>query len=779
MRGDVAVVEMARASGLALVAAANDPLAATTHGTGELIRAALDAGAERILVAVGGSATTDGGLGALEALDFDLRGADVEVACDVTTTFVDAARVYGPQKGADVAMVAELERRLEALAERYRVTLGVDVRGLPGAGAAGGLAGGLAAAGARLVPGAALVANVVGLREKLSDASLAITGEGRLDATSLAGKVVGHVLQEAGALRTPVAVVAGDVEPRRLPPDVPGGPSSSARARRRSPSGTRRPSLPTPPSRSSARPEPHLQKSVDPWAGFGEPHRDRRARPGCWPQKPRTQGDHTHMPQLIDTGNARRTAASPAILTFPGDPGWDEARRAWNLAVDQRPAAVALPETVDDVVAAVDYARTVGLRVAVQGTGHGARHDLLDGTLLVNMARMTGVEIDAEARVARVAAGTIWIDVVDAAIEHGLTALHGSSQDVGVVGYSLGGGIGWLARTHGLSSSSVLSAQVVTAEGEVVRADAETNPDLFWALRGGGGSFGVVTEVEIALYPVTEAYAGWLIWPMERAGEVLGAWAEWTRDVPAEVTSIGRMLQLPPIPDIPEILRGRQVVVVEAAYQGDEASGRELLAPLLALEPEIDTFATVPARALTELHQDPPAPVPGVSDGWLLDSLDARGAAAIAEAARMDGTAPLISVEIRHLDGAVGTPDPNGGVLSHLEAPYAMFSVGVPMGPVTGAAIEERIGELRASAEPWLSRSTYFNFTENDVDPTRLLSRGRLRAARGDPRGGRPRRALPLEAHDLASPAVAGGGRSRPRPTRGLCRSPSPALNDL
>jgi glycerate 2-kinase len=221
MRGDVAVVEMARASGLALVAAANDPLAATTHGTGELIRAALDAGAERILVAVGGSATTDGGLGALEALDFDLRGADVEVACDVTTTFVDAARVYGPQKGADAAMVAELERRLEALAERYRVTLGVDVRGRPGAGAAGGLAGGLAAVGAHLVPGAALVGNVVCLREKLSDASLAITGEGRLDATSLAGKVVGHVLQEAGALRTPVAVVAGDVEPRRLPRDVP------------------------------------------------------------------------------------------------------------------------------------------------------------------------------------------------------------------------------------------------------------------------------------------------------------------------------------------------------------------------------------------------------------------------------------------------------------------------------------------------------------------------------------------------------------------------------
>ena len=446
------------------------------------------------------------------------------------------------------------------------------------------------------------------------------------------------------------------------------------------------------------------------------------------------------MPQLIDTGTTTRTAASPTVITFPGDPGWDDARRAWNLAVDQRPAAVALPETVDDVVAAVDYARTVGLRVAVQGTGHGARHDLLDGTLLVNTSRMTGVEIDADARVARVAAGTIWIDVVDAAVEHGLTALHGSSPDVGVVGYSLGGGIGWLARKHGLSASSVLSAEVVTADGEVVRADPETNPDLFWALKGGGGSFGVVTEVEVALYPVTEAFAGWLIWPMDRAGEVLGAWAEWTRDLPEEVTSVGRLLQLPPIPELPEPLRGRQIVVVEVAYLGDEVSGRELLRPLLDLGPEIDTFATVPARALTELHRDPPGPVPGAGDGWMLDAFDAAAATAIVDAAAMDGTAPLVSVEIRHLEGALGRPDPNGGVLSHLEAPYVMYSVGALMGPVTAAAVEARLGAIRGAASAWLSKSTFFNFADGDVDPSDLYPAGafgRLAAIRSqvDPDG--------------------------------------------
>jgi hypothetical protein len=268
-----------------------------------------------------------------------------------------------------------------------------------------------------------------------------------------------------------------------------------------------------------------------------------------------------------------------------------------------------------------------------------------------------------------------------------------------------------------------------------VRADPETNPDLFWALRGGGGSFGIVTSVEIALYPVTEAFAGWLIWPMDRAGEVLAAWADWTRTVPEEVTSIGRLLQLPPIPEMPPALRGRQVVVVEAAYIGDEASGRELLRPLLDLRPEIDTFATVPARGLTELHQDPPAPVPAVGDGWMLDTLDAAGATAIVEAAAMDGTAPLLSLELRHLDGALGRPDPNGGVLSHFEASYALYAVGAPMGPVTGDAIVARLGEVRTASAPWVSQSTYLNFADGDVDASDFFPSGafgRLAAIRAE-----------------------------------------------
>ncbi|MFM8305415.1 MAG: glycerate kinase [Actinomycetota bacterium] len=207
-----AVVEMARASGLLVVAGPNDPLRATTRWTGELVAAALRSGARRVVVAVGGSATTDGGLGAVEVLGWSLLGAEVIVACDVTTRFVDAARVFGPQKGASAAEVALLTRRLERLAEQYEARTGVDVRALEGGGAAGGLAGGLAAIGARVDHGFDVVAGLVGLEEALVGADLVLTGEGRCDATSFAGKVVGGVLDWAAELGVPHrGVIAGQV----------------------------------------------------------------------------------------------------------------------------------------------------------------------------------------------------------------------------------------------------------------------------------------------------------------------------------------------------------------------------------------------------------------------------------------------------------------------------------------------------------------------------------------------------------------------------------------
>jgi glycerate kinase len=212
---DRAVVEMALASGLELVggAKANDPMAASTYGTGELIGAAVDAGARRIVIGVGGSASTDGGLGAVRALYpiHRLKGVELLVACDVQTRFVDAAEVFAPQKGASPAQVELLRRRLERLAQVYLDDFGVDVRGIEGSGAAGGLAGGLAAIGAELVPGFELVAEELDLEATIEHADLVITGEGFLDAQSFTGKVVGGVLELADSAGVPVAAVVGQV----------------------------------------------------------------------------------------------------------------------------------------------------------------------------------------------------------------------------------------------------------------------------------------------------------------------------------------------------------------------------------------------------------------------------------------------------------------------------------------------------------------------------------------------------------------------------------------
>jgi UDP-N-acetylenolpyruvoylglucosamine reductase len=404
-------------------------------------------------------------------------------------------------------------------------------------------------------------------------------------------------------------------------------------------------------------------------------------------------------------------------VVVPGDEEWDTARLAWNLAADQRPAFVAFVESPEDIVAVVDFARVHGLKVAPQATGHFALNlDSLDNTVLVKTTRMRGLSIDIGARTARAEAGVIWQEVVTAAGEHGLAALAGSSPDVGVVGYTLGGGIGWLSRKYGLAANSVVAIELVTADGRIVRADREQEPDLFWALRGGGANFGIVTAIEFALYPVAEVYAGWLAWPIERAAEVLSAWSAWAETTPVEVTSAGRLLQVPPLPDIPEALRGRSFVVVEAAVIGTEADGRELLASLRALAPEIDTFQTMPAPALSHLHMDPEQPVAGRGDGMMLAELPKDAVAALVDVAGAGSGSPLLSVELRQLGGALAAPSLRHGAISSLDAGFAVFAVGMTMSPEMEAAVEAHVDVVLRALGPWAARRAYHNFTERSVD---------------------------------------------------------------
>jgi FAD/FMN-containing dehydrogenase len=414
-------------------------------------------------------------------------------------------------------------------------------------------------------------------------------------------------------------------------------------------------------------------------------------------------------------------------VAVPGDEDWDSARQAWNLAVDQRPALVVLAESAEDVVETVRFAADSGFRVAAQGTGHnaGPLGDLSD-TVLLKTSRMRGVEIDPAARRARVEAGVLWIEVVEAAAKHGLAALAGSSPDVGVVGYTLGGGMSWLSRRYGLAANNVRAVEVVTADGELVRADHESHADLFWALRGGGGSFGVVTALEFDLYPISEVYAGILFWPIERASEIMHAWREWTGSVPDELTSVGRLLRIPPLPDIPEHVRGRSFVVVETIFLGSEEDGKALLAPLRALGPEMDTVATIPVEKLSHLHMDPEHPVPGAGDGMLLEGLTGEAVDTIVAAAG-GPESPLLSVEVRHLGGALARRSHEHGALASIDAEFAVFAVGIAATPELKAAVELHVELVQAALEPWDAGRTYMNFAEKRTDGSRLFPELTLR----------------------------------------------------
>jgi hypothetical protein len=278
-----------------------------------------------------------------------------------------------------------------------------------------------------------------------------------------------------------------------------------------------------------------------------------------------------------------------------------------------------------------------------------------------------------------------------------------------------------MVRRYGLAANSIRAAEVVTADGRQIRADAASEPELFWALRGGGGSFGVVTALELELFPVRELYAGVLFWPQERAADVLKAWSVWTADVPEEMTSLGRLLNVPPLEQIPEPLRGRSFVVVEAAWLGDETSGSEQLAPLRELEPEMDTFAMIAPPGLAALHNDPPEPVPGAADGMLLDDFSAEAIDALVATAGPGTGSPLLSIEVRHLGGAAGRPDPEHGVLSAIGSPYALFAVGMAANPEMKHVVVQRLDDLQAALEPW-DAGRFLNFTERPTNTGRMFS---------------------------------------------------------
>lgn len=401
-------------------------------------------------------------------------------------------------------------------------------------------------------------------------------------------------------------------------------------------------------------------------------------------------------------------------VVTPYDASWDEARAVFNLTTDQQPAAIVYAESAEDVQAVVRFARKNDLRVAPQTTGHnaGPLTPALAETILLKTTRMKGVSIDLEKRIARVQAGTVWGEVVARLEGTGLAALHGSSPTVGVVGYSLTGGVGWQARKHGMATNKITAVELVNEFGEIIRASEQVHPDLFWALRGGGGNFGVVTALEFELVETPVVNAGVLFWPWERADEVLQTWLEMLPELPDEITSVFRILQFPPFEEIPEFLRGRQMAVFNAAILGDRELADKLLAPLRALEPEIDTFDQVDPSALGVLHMDPEDPMPYEADHMLLDDFTAESARELVKAAGPGSDSPLAVVELRHMGGALDRPAPHHGARSTLPAGFMYFAIAPVMPELPPEVTDAALKRVRAVVEPHKAGADYLNFTE-------------------------------------------------------------------
>ncbi|HEY5941733.1 MAG TPA: FAD-binding oxidoreductase [Solirubrobacterales bacterium] len=405
------------------------------------------------------------------------------------------------------------------------------------------------------------------------------------------------------------------------------------------------------------------------------------------------------------------------------DTDWDQARMGWNLVADPRPSAVAFVESGDDVAAVVRFAAENGLRVSGQGTGHGgAALGSLEDAILVKTERMRGVEVDAGAQTARVEPGVLSVELAEAAQAHGLSSLPGSSPDVGVTGFHLGGGLSWFGRQYGFACNRLRAIELVTADGEARTVDAANEPDLFWALRGGGGDFAIVTALHVDLVPVTDAYAGAFLWPAAVGADAVRIYRDWAAAVGENVTSVVRFLTPPDVPDVPEPLRNTPLLTIDGACIGSREEGEAAFAPLLEIgEPMMSTFDQVPPAALCRIHMDPEQPVPGLGHHTVLRELPDEAIDVFVSLAGPDSGTPLLLTELRQMGGAMSRPDADGGALTHLDAGWAMLGIGMPMTPELGQAINGQLDRLKEELSPWAADGGYFNFAERPCDADAIL----------------------------------------------------------
>lgn len=403
----------------------------------------------------------------------------------------------------------------------------------------------------------------------------------------------------------------------------------------------------------------------------------------------------------------------------PDDDGYTAASVSMNAAFVHRPALVALPTSTAELTEAVQYAAQHDLPIAVQSTGHGAECSY-DGALLINTSQMGDVRIDPDARTARVGAGVRWQELLEAAAPHGLAGLTGTCMSVGVVGYTLGGGFGWLGRQYGFSADHVRAAEVVATDGRLITASPAENAELFDALLGTAGAVGVVASLDLELFPVRDVFGGGVAFPMERAREVAVAYRDWNATLPPEVTSALLLLRLPPLPTVPEPLAGKEIVTVMACVDGPEAHATQLLAPIRDLPGAvIDTFATLPFIRVGEIMPAPADPVPSVNFGGGLKALTDEAIDDLLALAGAGSGSPCNMVEIRY----VGGPRPTGARpgLAGYAGDYVMHAVAMAPAPEALAGGKAYLKQFAAALQPHMTVGTLPNFIGDVNDRATVL----------------------------------------------------------
>lgn len=408
----------------------------------------------------------------------------------------------------------------------------------------------------------------------------------------------------------------------------------------------------------------------------------------------------------------------------PEDPAYDAARHIWNGMIERHPLAIARCRTIEDIRAAVRLCRENGSFPAVRGGGHSIAGLSTSDDVVIDLSAMRQVRVDAERRLAFVDPGATWADFDRATSAFGLASTGGLVSTTGVAGLTLGGGIGWLQRRYGLACDNLVGAEVVTASGDVVRADRDTNPELLWALRGGGGNFGIVATFEFALHPVGEILGGMLLFPLERGREVLAAFRNWTGGLPDEGTMLAAILTAPPEPFVPADLVGKPAVAVVGCWCGGLGAGTQALAPMRVLAPAVDRVGPMPYPALQGmLDAGAPAGLRNYFRTGFLEALsDAFIDRVLEYGARMPS--PLSAVHIHQMGGAVGRPDAVGSAFGNRRAAFTYNLVSTWVAPADDDLNMSANRAVAADLAPLSLGGAYVNFVSEQTPGSAQLAYG-------------------------------------------------------